>query len=89
MMGRCGDEDWTFEGCRGKWEEAQDTDKLRKTKAGQYFIALMSTILPVLPEDDCDKFTGRLFEECAVSTPTRLQALVNSRLFVTQPRPWR
>ncbi|KAL9023867.1 MAG: hypothetical protein Q9196_006919, partial [Gyalolechia fulgens] len=37
-------------------------DELLKKRAGENIVALMSTILPILTEDDCDSFILRLFE---------------------------
>ncbi|KAL8767258.1 MAG: hypothetical protein Q9209_006184 [Squamulea sp. 1 TL-2023] len=37
-------------------------DELLKKRAGENILALMSTILPFLPEEDCDMFILRLFE---------------------------
>ncbi|KAL8956123.1 MAG: hypothetical protein Q9193_006263 [Seirophora villosa] len=42
-------------------------DELLKTKAGECIIALMSTILPVLPEDACDFVFLKLFEDARVN----------------------
>ncbi|KAI4261171.1 MAG: hypothetical protein L6R42_003626 [Xanthoria sp. 1 TBL-2021] len=41
-------------------------DELLKNRAGENILALMSTILPILSEDDCDMFILRLFEACGV-----------------------
>ncbi|KAL8992695.1 MAG: hypothetical protein Q9188_007522, partial [Gyalolechia gomerana] len=37
-------------------------DELLKKRAGENIVALMSTVLPILSEDDCDSFILRLFE---------------------------
>ncbi|KAI4088720.1 MAG: hypothetical protein LQ344_005876 [Seirophora lacunosa] len=42
-------------------------DELLKTKAGECIIALMSTILPVLPEAACDYVFLKLFEDATVN----------------------
>ncbi|KAL8947883.1 MAG: hypothetical protein Q9222_005876 [Ikaeria aurantiellina] len=52
-------------------------DELLKKRAGENIVALMSTILPILPEDDCDSFILQLFERIeADKTPgfAQLQA---------------
>ena len=38
-------------------------DELLKTRAGENVVALMSTILPILPESRCDRVILKLFEE--------------------------
>ncbi|KAL8668279.1 MAG: hypothetical protein Q9168_007090 [Polycauliona sp. 1 TL-2023] len=42
-------------------------DELLKRRAGENIIALMSTVLPILPEQDCDNFILQLFEARKVS----------------------
>ncbi|CAO1605757.1 hypothetical protein XANCAGTX0491_009263 [Xanthoria calcicola] len=41
-------------------------DELLKRRAGENVVALMSVILPILKEDDCDSFVLGLFESCRV-----------------------
>ncbi|KAI4131076.1 MAG: hypothetical protein LQ338_001397 [Usnochroma carphineum] len=64
-------------------------DELLKKRAGENIVALMSTILPILTEDDCDSFVLRLFEACEVDmdkTPGlgQLQAFHDSILPLAQ-----
>ncbi|KAL8851841.1 MAG: hypothetical protein Q9221_003267 [Calogaya cf. arnoldii] len=42
-------------------------DELIKKRAGENILALMSTVLTVLSEDDCDIFILKLFEACKVN----------------------
>ncbi|KAI4241909.1 MAG: hypothetical protein L6R40_004308 [Gallowayella cf. fulva] len=41
-------------------------DELLKKRAGENVVALMSTILPILPEEDCGNLILKLFEACKV-----------------------
>lgn len=41
-------------------------DELLKKRAGENVVALMSVILPILTEDDCDSFILGLFEACHI-----------------------
>ncbi|KAI4230665.1 MAG: hypothetical protein LQ349_006114 [Xanthoria aureola] len=41
-------------------------DELLKTRAGENVVALLSTILPILNDDDCDSSILGLFESCHV-----------------------
>ncbi|KAL8643992.1 MAG: hypothetical protein Q9226_007992 [Calogaya cf. arnoldii] len=41
-------------------------DELLKKRAGENILALMSTVLPILSEEECDMFILKLFEACKV-----------------------
>ncbi|KAL8824041.1 MAG: hypothetical protein Q9170_008270 [Blastenia crenularia] len=64
-------------------------DELLKRRAGENIVALMSTILPILSEDDCDSFILKLFEICKIAadkTPGigQLQAFRDATLPLAQ-----
>ena len=64
-------------------------DELLKRRAGENIVALMSTILPILSEEECDSFILKLFEECKIDvdkTPglAQLQALRDAILPLAQ-----
>ncbi|KAL8713582.1 MAG: hypothetical protein Q9220_002444 [cf. Caloplaca sp. 1 TL-2023] len=41
-------------------------DELLKKRAGENVVALMSTVIPILPEHDCDSFLLQLFESSRI-----------------------
>ncbi|KAL8684292.1 MAG: hypothetical protein Q9224_006458, partial [Gallowayella concinna] len=43
------------------------SDELLKRRAGENIVALMSTVLPLLNDEDSDMFVSQLFESCNVS----------------------
>ncbi|KAL8932610.1 MAG: hypothetical protein Q9216_006757 [Gyalolechia sp. 2 TL-2023] len=64
-------------------------DELLKKRAGENIVALMSTVLPILSEDDCDSFILKLFENYQVpadNTPGlgQLQAFRDALLSLAQ-----
>lgn len=64
-------------------------DELLKKRTGENIVALMSTILPILVEDDCDSFMLRLFETRKIDpdkTPglTQVQAFRDAILPLVQ-----
>ncbi|KAI4171393.1 MAG: hypothetical protein LQ346_008744 [Caloplaca aetnensis] len=64
-------------------------DELLKKRAGENIVALMSIILPILSEDDCDSFILGLFENCHIDldkTPglAQLQAFRDAILPLAQ-----
>ncbi|KAI4231309.1 MAG: hypothetical protein LQ349_005697 [Xanthoria aureola] len=42
-------------------------DELLQTRAGENILALLSTVVPILSEDECDRFILELFNECGVN----------------------
>ena len=42
-------------------------DELLKKRSGENIVALMSTVLPILSEENCDMFILKLFEACKVN----------------------
>ncbi|KAL8748730.1 MAG: hypothetical protein Q9184_007124 [Pyrenodesmia sp. 2 TL-2023] len=64
-------------------------DELLKKRAGENVVALMSIILPILSENDCDSFILKLFEACHIDldkTPglAQLQAFRDAILPLAQ-----
>ncbi|KAL8731528.1 MAG: hypothetical protein Q9166_003374 [cf. Caloplaca sp. 2 TL-2023] len=69
-------------------------DELLKKRAGENIIALMSTILPLISEEDCDMFILKLFEAYKVhadKTPgfSQLQAFRDSILPLARQTPFK